>query len=160
MTHDEYEERKRRIEEQHQAGIELLEAGRRLQLRTLDLLWMSTAEGGTFSPGTEGILPPPSATPKPSPAAPPVASAPPKPKRRPAYQVYSDVVAALASVAEEFTRDEILAVLDYEPDRAALHRILIRLVEEDRRLILVERGRGRLPSVYKKAVSGAPPPPE
>jgi hypothetical protein len=160
MTHDEYEERKWRIEEQHQLGIELLEAGRRLQRRTLELLWLSGAEDATLRSVPAGISPAPGGTSNPNPGAPTAEVAPPKPKRRPSYQVYTDVVAALASVPEEFTRDAILQVLDYEPDRAALHRILVRLVEEDRILILVERGSGRLPSVYKKAVAETPKPAE
>ncbi len=149
MTRDEYEDRKRQIEDQHRLGVELLEAGRRLQLRTLEILWRS---------GLEDALGPAPASPSPSPYSipiptVPVASAPPsKPKRRPSFQVYDDVVAALERVPEEFTRDDVLAVLDYVPDRAVLHRVLIRLVEEDHRLHRVERGTGRLPSRYRKRV--------
>lgn len=140
MTHNEYEERKRRIEEQHRAGVELLEAGRRMQLRTLELLWMSGSEEAISLPAGPAPV-----------AAPAPAAASPKQPRRPAYQVEADVAAALSSVPEEFTRDDILKVLDYEPDRSTLHRVLRRMVDEDRSLVLVERGTGRLPSLYRKA---------
>jgi hypothetical protein len=158
MTHDEYEERKRRIEEQHRLGIELLEAGRRLQQRTLELLWLSGAEDAALRSVSAGISPAPGGSSSPNPSAAAAAAAPPKSKRRPSYQVYTDVVASLASVPEEFTRDEILAVLEYVPDRAVLHRVLTRLVDEERSLIVVERGSGRLPTLYRKRVIEAPPP--
>jgi hypothetical protein len=52
MTRDEYEARKRRLEEERQAGIELLEAGHQAQLRALELVWM-------LSSGEQATLPPP-----------------------------------------------------------------------------------------------------
>jgi len=43
MTHDEYEQRKRRLEEELRAGVALLETAFRHQIRALQLVW---AAGG------------------------------------------------------------------------------------------------------------------
>ncbi|HEX6901185.1 MAG TPA: hypothetical protein VF789_15780 [Thermoanaerobaculia bacterium] len=46
MTRDEYEQRKRRLEGQLQAGVELLEAAYREQIRALELVWMTRSKEG------------------------------------------------------------------------------------------------------------------
>jgi hypothetical protein len=44
MTHDEYEKRKRRLDEDLRVGVELLEAAHRHQLRALQLVLVATGE--------------------------------------------------------------------------------------------------------------------
>ena len=44
MTREQYEQRKRRLEEQLRAGIQLLESAYLAQVRALDLVWMLQAE--------------------------------------------------------------------------------------------------------------------
>ena len=44
MTPEQYEQRKRRLEEQLRAGIQLLESAYQVQIRALDLVWMLQAE--------------------------------------------------------------------------------------------------------------------
>jgi hypothetical protein len=45
MTRHDYEERKRRIEAHHRFSSELIDAARQQELRALELVWMTTAEG-------------------------------------------------------------------------------------------------------------------
>ncbi len=156
MTHDEYEERKRRIEAQHRAGIELLEAACRQQLRALELVWMTTAEGDVAFSGMPleplaGFSDPPPASPPAtaSPAPTEVKPVPSRPQRRAAWQLLEDVEQALAKVPKVFDRNDICGVLGYEPDRASLYRILQQLAGEGI-LALEDRGVGKLPSRYRK----------
>lgn len=143
MTHDEYEQRKRRLEEELRAGVELLEAAHRHQLRALHLVW--AAAGG------EGVeIPPPAATAP----APPVA--PPQPIRRGPWELLDDVRNALAEVPETFDRNDICRVLGYEPDRGSLYRTLLEL-ENDGILSVQHRGEGRLPTRYRRTGSSGEP---
>jgi hypothetical protein len=156
MTRDEYEERKRRIEAQHRAGIELLEAACRQQLRALDLVWMTTAEGDVAFPAMP--LEPLASLPDPEPSSPtpPVSPAPPqakrpanRPQRRAAWQLIEDVEKALADVPEVFDRNDICDALGYDPDRGSLYRILQELIG-DGILALENRGAGKQPSRYRR----------
>src|SRR5262245_2484775 len=141
MTRDEYEERRRRIEEQHRSAVELLETALRQQIRALDLVW-TTSEEMVPNPVVEGSsMPPPSVAASPTPAPPAAPLPPPRPERRPMYRICEDVRAALPSLPEEFTRDDVLRVLGYEPDRAVLFRVFERLLEEGH-IRLTERGSG------------------
>ncbi len=155
MTRDEYEERKRRIEAQLRAGIELLEAACRQQLRALDLVWMTTAEGDVAFSGMP--LEPLVSLPGPAPSAPPPAAIPApqtkppssRPARRAAWQLLEDVEKALSAVAEVFDRNDICDALGYEPDRGSLYRTLQQLIREGV-LALEDRGVGKQPSRYRK----------
>ena len=42
MTRDDYDERRKRMDEELRAGIELLQAAHAAQVRALDLVWMSS----------------------------------------------------------------------------------------------------------------------
>src|SRR6185295_15085586 len=163
MTRDEYEERKRRIEEQHRSGIELLEAARRQQLRALDLVWMTTAAGdvdglgaswgeAAFQPlavgGPERLT---------IPAAPPDAPSalPPRRLRRAFGEFIVEIEGALARVPEVFDRNDVTRVLGYEPDRGSLFRVLQELAQEGS-ITVVTRGEGRHPTRYRKVATEAP----
>lgn len=143
MTREEYEERKRRLDEQLRAGVELLEAAHRQQVRALDLVWMSTADEGVSL--EEAPSRPEARAPAPAQAP----SAPPRPARRSAWQLREDVEAALARLPELFDRNDLCRALGYEPDRAALYRTLWDLIGTGA-LTLADRGSGRTPSRYRK----------
>ena len=160
MTRDEYEERKRRIEAQLREGVELLEAACRQQLRALDLVWMTTAEGDVAFPsmpreplgslpGPSPGAPPPAAIPTLPEAGPPSNPSSNRPPRRAAWQLSADVERALAEAPEVFDRNDICDALGYEPDRGSLYRILQELVREGV-LALEDRGAGKQPSRYRK----------
>ena len=50
MTHNQYEQHKRRLEEQLRAGIQLLEAAYQAQIRALELVWTLQVEAGEAAP--------------------------------------------------------------------------------------------------------------
>jgi len=114
MTHDEYERRKRRIEEETRTAVELVEAGGRVQLRALELVWMTSGEDSLDAPS----LPPPETV-----------SARPVPRRSVA-EIEGDVRTALARCPETFERRDIIEALGYEPDRSTLYRVLRDLARE------------------------------
>ncbi len=164
MTRDEYDERKRRIEAQHRAGVELLEAACRQQLRALDLVWMTTAEGDFAFPSMAAE--PPVSLPDPAARSMPAAPnpAPPEPKptatrppRRAAGQLLEGVEKVLADVPKVFDRNDVCAALGYEPDRGSLYRILQQLTGEGV-LALEDRGVGKQPSRFRKLAPFASPP--
>jgi hypothetical protein len=156
MTREEYEERKRRLGEQLRAGIELLEAANRQQLRALDLVWMTTAEEEVALPPltAEALSRPqaqPAAAPPPAPPAPP-----PRPARRAAWQLQNEVETALAGVPDVFDRNDLCRALGYEPDRGSLYRALQQLIT-DGAITRLAGGSGKTPSRYKKTGAGASP---
>jgi hypothetical protein len=145
MTREEYEERKRRLDEQLHAGIELLEAAHRQQVRALELVWMATAEESPALPRRA----------RDAPAAIPhaVPGTPQRPLRRAAWQLLGDVQAILAGVPEVFDRNHVCDALGYEPDRGSLYRTLQVLVE-DGVLGIESAGEGRTPTQYRKTGAG------
>jgi len=152
MTREEYETRKRRLDEQLRAGVELLEAAHRQQVRALDLVWMTTAEEAVSFPHLPAEA---SSRPEAPPAAAPAPPPPPKPPRRTAWQLHNEVEAALAHVPEVFDRNDLCRALGYEPDRGSLYRTLWEMIG-DGVLALEERGGGRTPSRYRKIGTTAP----
>jgi hypothetical protein len=156
MTREEYEDRKRRLDEQLRAGFELLEAAHRQQVRALELVWMATSEGAVTIPTLPADLSfphpvsQPAAVPAPAPPAPP-----PKRRRRYAWELQDEVREALAHVPEVFDRNDLCRALGYEADRGSLYRVLWELIK-DGVLALEVRGGGRTPSRYKKTRPEAP----
>ncbi|HEX3127894.1 MAG TPA: hypothetical protein VH394_11245 [Thermoanaerobaculia bacterium] len=138
MTREEYEARKRQLEEERRAGVELVEASYQVQLRALETLWA----GGSQTPARE-----PSQAPPPQPA----------PRRR-LGQVYEDVMALYWKLPAEFDRNDVCQALGYEPDRNTLFRILTELVQ-DGKLVMTQRGGGRVPTRYSRPGAGSRTPP-
>lgn len=132
MTRDEYEARKRRLEEELRSGMELLHAAFQTQFRALELVWM----GASGEPAA--AIPPPPAAPETK-----------RPARRSVGEVYSDLAAALPSLPETFDRGDICRAIGYEPDRVALYRLLRELVR-DGTLRIQDRGEGRKATKYSR----------
>jgi sugar (pentulose or hexulose) kinase len=142
MTHNEYERRKARLEEQLRAGIELLESAYRAQVRALDLVWMVQAEEAAeaaSAPAQQEPLPPQDL-----------------PRRRRAPEVDADVRAAFAGLPLTFTRREVCEALGYQPDRGALYRTLQDLTRTGA-LRIESLGGGQRGTAYRK--TGAAPSP-
>lgn len=157
MTREEYEQRRRRLDEQLRAGIELLEAAHRQQVRALELVWMTTADEDLSLPQD----PPREAMASPTPRAPEVRQAPPtaepvRPRRRGPWELLGDVEDALGSLPEVFDRGHVLQALGYEPDRGSLYRVLQQLIQNGV-LSLQERGAGKRPAQYRKTGASASP---
>lgn len=149
MTSEQYEQRKRRLEEQLRTGIQLLESAYQAQVRALDLVWMIQAEESSAEPAGEGaaLFPPVPAPAQQGPS--PSLQAPGRPRRRGAGELEGDLHAALPRLPETFTRVDVCGALGYEPNRGSLYRALQDLVREG--FARVESaGAGRIPTVYRK----------
>ena len=147
MKHNEYEQRKRILDEQLRVALDLVHAGHRAQLQMLELLWRTSGGEEEASQAAE----PSEATPLPESQE----TAPPPPKqRRAAGELYEDVLEAFPQLPEDFTKHDIHRCLGYEPDRVSLFRVLGTLEREGR--IEVKSPRvGRQPAVYVKKHGGA-----
>lgn len=163
MTRDEYEERKRLIEAQHRATIELIEAGRQAQHRALDLVWLTGGvEGVPLQPRAEvSALGSPvqlleaasSETVPPALAAAP-SSAP--AKRRGIYGLLNQIESVLDQLPELFDYHDLVRALGVELDRGAVRRNLKLLVEEEI-LALESSTSGRFRHRYRKLGGQVPP---
>jgi len=150
MTREQYEQRKRRLEEQLRAGIQLLESAYQAQVRALDLVWMLQAEELAAGPVVEAAdLSSPEPAPMPPPAKQEVAPPPSRPPRPGTAEVERDLRAALPRLPESFTRGDVCVALGYEPDRSTLYRLLRELVQKGS--IRVESvGSGRKATIYRR----------
>jgi hypothetical protein len=149
MTRDEYEQSKARIQAQHRAAVELMDAALKAQLGALDLVWM--LQGGQGGAGVAAAL---GAA---APALPAAAKteAPAPPRRKSSPEVKNDIVAAYWKLPETFTLQDVRQVLGYEPRRGALYRALMEL--EKRGHIGIEQpGRGHRASVYRRTARKPP----
>ena len=136
MTQDEYNLSKRRLEEQRRSGVELVERAFEAQVRALELVWMLQGGAGP------AVLPATAAAPVPPPPTE-------QPRRRKGPEVEEDVYARFSELPESFTRRDVCRVLGYEPDRAVLHRVLKKLLEEE--LTYVElKADGQRAARYRK----------
>lgn len=131
MTRQEYEERRRRLDEELRAAQELLEASHRAQVRALDRLWTALTEGSAV-PST----------------APPAE----KRERRPPLSLHDAIFRVLDRLPEVFTKDDVCEALGESPDRRALHRVLHNLIL-DGWLEIQDRGRARIPASYRRLAS-------
>ncbi|HXU31224.1 MAG TPA: hypothetical protein VN851_11650 [Thermoanaerobaculia bacterium] len=154
MTRDEYEERKRRIEAHHRFSSELIDAARQQELRALELVWMTTAEGSFGSsllpmPSAEAILPSVSS----SPGRP---AAPVRVRRRSLGEIVEKVIDVLPGLPEVFDRNDVCQAINHDLDRGTVFRLFERLVDEGR-VQRVTRGEGRIASQYRRAESEIAP---
>ena len=154
MTREQYDLRKRRLKEQLEAGIQLLESAYRAQLRALDLVWMMQAED--MAGEMVGEVPRSEAAPSPPVPAPPAPASqepppppPSRPRRRSPSEVSEDVQEAFPRLPELFTRGDVCEALGYEPDRAILYRVLQELVRNGR-IRYEERGLGQRATIYRR----------
>jgi hypothetical protein len=148
MTRQELEQRKRLLEEQRQAGHQLVEASYYHQLRTLELAWMAASLGA----GSSLEIPMAAAPQLPPPA--PAASIPtplpePRRRRRSAWELFDAVAQALDRVPEVFDRNDICREIGETPDRASLYRTFRQLLAEGA-IVLLQRGSGNIPTTYRK----------
>jgi len=146
MTRDEYEQHKRRLEEELRAGMELLATAHRHQLRALELVWAAMGGDGVQIP--PAALVPVSGIPA-APAVPAPAAEPPPLRRRAAWALFADVQDALSRVPEVFDRNDLCQALGYEPDRGSLYRTMQQMTREGL-LAIEQKGSGKTPTCYRK----------
>lgn len=137
MKRNEYEQRKRILDEQLRVALDLVHAGHRAQLQMLEILWRTS--GGEAAEPSEA---------PPSPEA-PLSSSPPPKQRRNAHDLYFEVLEALPQLPEDFTKHDVLRCLSGSTDRASLFRVLETLRGEGA-IELKSEGSGKRPAVYHK----------
>jgi hypothetical protein len=151
MHQSEYESRKRTLDDQLAAGIDLLRAGHRVQLRALELVWMSSPENSApvRALAPEAPAPPPAPPPPPPPPLPPTQT-PRRAERRWGIGELEDaVIEALDRLPEVFDRGDVIAALGERPERSSLYRVLEEL-RDGGTLEIVRAGNGRVPSRYRR----------
>lgn len=121
------------LDRQLETGIELLRQGHQVQVRALEMVWMTNPAGPEVVD---------------QPAAPP-APAPDRQRKREAWALYNEVYDALDKLGPEFVRSDVCRVLGYEPDRTSLQRALKEL-EGEGMIALGAPGSGRIPARWLK----------
>lgn len=149
MTREDYEQQKRRLADQHQALLEMLETAHHLQLRALETVWRMISTEGPV----ESLLPSPAAA-APPPGPPP---GPPPRQRQRAGQLYGDLIAILPQLPDPFTQSDVCQAIGYPPDRSSLYRTLQELKQLGH-IAVHSIGSGAQPTRYRKVrmdISGA-----
>jgi hypothetical protein len=143
VTQDEVATRKRLLDQQLEAGIDLLRRAHRAQVRALELVWMANpaAELTPLPVAAQAVESPQALTPA-SPETP-------RPRRRGAWELHEEVLTALGQVGAEFDRNDVCRALGYEPDRSSLQRTLVQLQGEGV-IALTATGTGRTPARWAK----------
>jgi hypothetical protein len=170
---DEFEDRRRKIDAEYLAALEMLREGHRLRLCELDKLRSARAEESARPVSVQpASAPPPSvaaavepgqpASPSPPPA--PSAWTPPRPPGRPpriprrsrklAAEVQRDLTLALPDLPEVFGNQDIYLALGYKPSRSTLGRAITPLMEEGY-FVLEEAASGRQSNIYRRTMSEA-----
>jgi hypothetical protein len=151
MTHNEYEQARRRLEDSRRAGVELVETAYRAQMAALEMVWklVGGAPGASSPPSEEPVTAAPAA---PEPPPPPPAQR----KRRPGGEVKEELRRIYPQLPETFGRADIHALLGYEPERAGLYRSLAEMSSKGT-LAVVRVALGRTPAVYRKIAAELPP---
>ncbi len=147
MTREQYEQRKRRLEEQLRAGIQLLESACQAQIRALDLVWMLQAEEAGGEAGLVGFSSVARGASGPAPQEGPPAASPSYGEKT--YTARDDIYSSFYRLPQRFTRNDVCTTLGYTPDRGALFRILRELVDLGY-IQIAERGGGKRATVYEK----------
>lgn len=159
MTSKEYERRRRAIEEQCQADLELIRAGCQAKLRALEMVWLHSA-------GDEEV-------PRPDPGKTVLSETVPSetvsvetvPRETPdggaarAYlwgDVLSDVQAVLPNLPEIFDKRDLCQAIGYKPSRGTLLRVLETLKQEKKVAVAFQSDGGKQ-TQYRRLESQEPP---
>jgi len=135
MTREEYEERRRRLDAELRAGVDLLEQGHRAQVRALDLVWSTQDDHpGGVPPSWPATVPP----------APPAE----QPRRSPG-ELFDAVDEILDDLPLVFTKNDVCRALGKQVDRRALRRVLHDLLLGGHIAVEAEGG-GRIPISYRR----------
>lgn len=141
MTQSEYERRRRLLEEQLQAALEMVRSGYESAFRALEALRDERAEGEKEGAGDPIAKATPEAS-QPTPAQPPRRLIAPD-------QLQNDIGAALPTLPEVFTKADLVRALGYQLTRGTLLRIFDKLIQEGRIAVLKASDGGR-PTTYRK----------
>lgn len=136
MDRNEYERRRRAIEEIYRNDLDLVRAAHEARVRSLEALWASLAP----QPAPDATAPP---APSPAPANAPAAV--PQPRPPDLREALEEVFPQLPDV---FEKKDVIAALGWTPSRAGLYRVLLDLAIAGR--LKITPSGGRHPSQYQK----------
>jgi len=139
MRVDEYQKRRRILEEQLQADLELIRAGYRAKLQALELHWLASAEKDA-AVSTSSV---------PEEALPLETQGNETQQTRRTGSVEDEVEAIFPRLPDLFDKDDVIRLLGWEPHRATLHRAVDRL-RIGKKVAVETRGEGRRPTRYRK----------
>lgn len=134
MNDDEYERRRRALEEMYQADLLMVRAAHETRLRCLEALRQTEAPTGG-----QGSRPAP---------PPPPAPAPPKRTRPQNPDLRDSIEEALPGLPEQFTKEDVIRALGFTPTRSSIQRVLLHDFKE--RVRVEVRSEGRHPTIYRK----------
>lgn len=157
FSREEYEERRRQLDEQHQATIALVEAAWQAQVRALDLVWLASGAGGVpLLPQIEGLafgaaparlLEAGAATDRRAPS--PAAALEPPPRRRGPWGVMGEIERVFEELPEVFGHHDLNRTLGYDLDRGSARRNL-QLLIDDGVLAAEQSESGHVRLLYRK----------
>ncbi len=156
LSKEEYQERRRRLDEQHQATLALVEAAWQAQVRALDLVWLASGAGGvpllpqieTLALGSPTrLLEAGTAADRRAPS--PTASPAPPPRRRGPWAVMREIERVFEELPEVFGHHDLNRALGYDLDRGSARRNL-QLLIEDGVLAAEQSESGHVRLLYRK----------
>jgi hypothetical protein len=150
MEPEEYERRRRALEAQLQADLELVQAGHEAKLRALEALRRTAASEATTPVPSYGGDPRQVAAPEVRPPATArVPSPPPAPVRRPGNEALFSLEKMLSGLPAVFDKSDVIRALGYTPSRGTLGRAITRLLVEER-IRIAEHSLGGKLTRYEK----------
>lgn len=150
MDRSEYERRRRALEAQRQADLELIEAGHLAKVRSLEAVWAaSQAAAG----GPEGTREAGAGTPAVSPAMAQAAAEAPARARKRSWWVFDAIADVLPQLPDEFDTNDLVRALGQRPHRTTFYRAIEELIQEEF-FTIVEEGTGKRPTRYRKHGDG------
>ena len=153
MTQEEYEERRRALEQELQRDLALIHAAHEARVRSLDRLRRLAMEGNESEavsiPGKEeqdrtGTM---------GDAVPPAPAASRKPSSPPGAFL-SDLRDVFSQLPEVFDKKDVVQLVGYEPTHSTFHRALTRLQDEDS-VAIEDYSDGAMHTTYRK-LTGPP----
>ena len=159
MDRDEYERRRRALEELYQADLRLLRAAHESRVRSLEALYLSFDGGADELPAQSAALfPAPEAAPQPAPepvlpepaAAPPLPRVPDLPAARPRNpDLRQALEAILPALPEVFVKQDVVQALGWKPSRSSIQRVLSDM-KQTGHIRFESYSDGRKPTRYRK----------
>lgn len=156
MQDNEYERRRRDLEEQLQADLELIRAGYQAKFRALEALFL--AAQGEAPPDAANVtlasdetqIPldsPASVAPSESGEALPESVV--RSRERHRGDALEDILEAFPNLPEVFDKSDAVRLIGYEPSRPTLHRVWSRL-QQDKKIVIETYSDGRRPQRFRK----------
>jgi len=154
MDREEYEQRRRALEELYQADLRFLRAAHEARVRSLESLWLALEGGDAALPAQSATLFPSPEAPEPvlpePPSAPPLPWVPDLPAARPRNpDLRKALEEILPALPEVFIKKDVVQALDWTPSRSSLHRVLSDM-KQDGLIRFESYSDGRTPSRYRK----------